>query len=239
MTRALNRVFDWGLLLLLLTGLLYCGYALWDTRDLYAREAYAREKTQVFKPSEGDEENLSLSEAVALNADVCGWLVIENTRIDYLLVQGNDNQFYLNYDPLRNFSIAGSIFLDHRCKRDFSGFHSILYGHHMSNGSMFSDLEKFGDEAFFNANERGWLHLPGATHRLQILAYLTVDAYDSPVFNPFIESPEERQAFLGYLRENARHLRDTGLDLDAKLLTLSTCSSDFTNARSVLIARIL
>jgi sortase B len=237
--RTLNRIFDWGLFLLLLIGLLYCGYALWDTRDLYAREAYARERTQAFKPSGDDEQNLSLAEAMALNPDVCGWLVIENTSIDYLLVQGNDNQFYLNYDPLRSFSIAGSIFLDHRCKRDFSGFNSILYGHHMSNGAMFSDLEKFGDQAFFDANECGWLYLPGSTHRLQIFAYFTVDAYDSPAFNPFIESPEEKQAYLDYIRESARHIRKIEMDLDAKLLMLSTCSSDFTNARSILIARIL
>ena len=67
----------------------------------------------------------------ALNPDVCGWLTIDGTHIDYPLVQGATNMDYINRDVYGEFSLSGAVFLDSRSKADFSDGYSIVYAHHM------------------------------------------------------------------------------------------------------------
>ena len=66
-----------------------------------------------------------------LNKDVVGWITIFDTHISYPVVQGKDNQEYLNKDVFGKFSFSGSIFLDYRNACDFTDSYSIIYGHHM------------------------------------------------------------------------------------------------------------
>ena len=89
--RLINSILDNGLVLLLLLGLAYGCYALWDSQNL-AQEATA-EQYAVYKPQE---DTLGFAELQALNEDVIGWITVYGTPIDYPVVQGEDNWEYIN-----------------------------------------------------------------------------------------------------------------------------------------------
>lgn len=84
-----------------------------------------------------------------LNKDVVGWITIFDTHISYPVVQGKDNQEYLNKDVFGKFSFSGSIFLDYRNACDFTDSYSIIYGHHMEYGAMFGDVVEFKNDDYF------------------------------------------------------------------------------------------
>lgn len=81
---------------------------------------------------------------------------------------------YVNTDVYGDFSLAGSIFLDYRCAKDFSDPYSIVYGHHMSDSKMFGDIDKYKKKKFFDENRTGVLITPNKTFNLKIFAVLVV-----------------------------------------------------------------
>lgn len=94
-----------------------------------------------------------------INADIVAWIRIPGV-LDYPVVQGTDNSYYLHHTFRREYNIAGSIFLDARNTADFSDSKNIIYGHNMRDGSMFHVLRKFQDLDFYQANREIWLYLP-------------------------------------------------------------------------------
>ena len=131
--------------------------------------------------------------------------------------------------------VSGTLFLDCRNAPDLSDFNSIIYGHHMKNGTMFADLPKFDSDNYFETHKTGTMYLPYASHPLEIMAYLVVDQSDSMIYNPYAEKDE----LLAYIREHARQYRDIKLSADDTLLTISTCNYEYDGARSVVVARII
>ena len=94
-----------------------------------------------------------------INEDIVAWIRIPGV-LDYPVVQGTDNSYYLHHTFRREYNIAGSIFLDARNKADFSDSKNIIYGHNMRDGSMFHVLRKFQNLDFYQANREIWLYLP-------------------------------------------------------------------------------
>lgn len=174
------------------------------------------------------------------NPDVIGWLTIPGTHIDYPLVQGKDDLEYLHKDPEGNYALSGSLFLGAEYAPDFTDFASITYGHSMRDGTMFGDLGKFGDRAFFADHAEGALAIGSEEHRLEIFAFLSVDAYDRSVFHPSLPDPASRQDYLNHLADLAANVRTTvPLTPSDHIILLSTCEFSFTNARAIVAARIL
>ena len=149
----------------------YAGYALWDNRQVYAAAEEVQASLLTLKPQEG---GAPFAELRAVNADVCAWVTLDGTGVDYPVVQGKDNLTYVNTDVYGNFSLAGTIFLDTRCAPDFAGGYSLLYGHHMVSGQMFGDLEKYQDAAFLREHRTGTLLLPDGACTLEMFACLLV-----------------------------------------------------------------
>lgn len=98
----------------------YAGYALWDNRQVYAAAEEVQASLLTLKPREG---GAPFAELRAVNADVCAWVTLDGTGVDYPVVQGKDNLTYVNTDVYGNFSLAGTIFLDTRCAPDLSLIH--------------------------------------------------------------------------------------------------------------------
>lgn len=174
--RAANGLLDGVTALLVLLAVVWSGYALWDNSRVYAAADNVQAGLLAFKPQPQEDNSLSFGQLRDINPDVCGWLTLDGTAIDYPVVQGESNFTYLNTDVYGSFALAGSIFLDVDCDTDFSGRYSLLYGHHMENGRMFGDLDKYKDGAFFRQNTTGTLTLPGGSYRLEVLACLVVPA---------------------------------------------------------------
>lgn len=218
-----------GLLLMLLA--VYAGYALWDNGQVYAAAAEVRTSLLALKPAEDGDSFAALR---AVNDDVRGWVTLDGTGVDYPVVQGADNLTYVNTDVYGAFSLAGSIFLDSRCAPDFSDGCSLLYGHHMAGGQMFGDLEKYQDAAFLASHTGGTLLLPERTCRLEVLGCLLISASEPQIFQP---EGQDAAAVLDWAAETALVWRK-GAAMPQRVLALSTCSSAFTDARTVVLAAI-
>lgn len=231
--RGLDRLLNLALILVLLVILFYAGYALWDSYSVLNKAGVSSEVMH-FKP---DVSNPSLSELQAINAEVCAWLTVDDTNIDYPVLRADDNTKYLNQDIYGDYSLGGSIFLDYRCSKDFSDQYSLIYGHHMAGGMMFGDLEKFADKTYFDEHQTGWLYLPGKTYQLEMIAFLEVDAYTSPLFNLPLEA-DGWNALSAHIQQDATFRRGADLTDRDRIVALSTCAEGTTNGRMILVARM-
>lgn len=217
----------------------YAIYALWDNHRIYA----AAENVQadmIQKKPVPEEDGASFEELLKINGDVCAWLTLDNTGVDYPVVQGETNLTYINRDVYGDFALAGSIYLDSRNENGFSENYSLLYGHHMENGSMFGDLHLYKEKEFFEKNKTGTLILPEKTYALEIFACLLVNASDEVIFEPE-RWRADTEKLISYAEERAENVRREAVECkdggqNPKILALSTCSSEFTDARTVVLA---
>ena len=135
------------------------------------------------KEGEKQEETVTVDFASlqAINPDIVAWLRIPG-GLEYPVVRGKDNSYYLNHTVQKTYNIAGSIFLDYRNERDFSDSKNIIYGHNMKDGSMFHVLRNYQDIDFFQEHTDMEIYLPdGRTLNYQIIACEQVPA-DSEVY---------------------------------------------------------
>lgn len=168
------------------------------------------------------------------NPDIVGWIYCEGTIINYPIVQGEDNQQYLRrrYDGTK--STLGSIFLDFRNLSDFSDLNNLIYGHNIRSGQMFAPLMSYRDQAFYEEHPVMWLLTPEKAYRLDLIAGLVVPS-DSEVYGIY-SYPEELMTGLEYVISHSTFTAGS-VDLESveRIVTLSTCSYDFNDARYVVI----
>ncbi len=231
-------------LILLLVGA-YAGYALWDNNQIYAAASDVQADMLTLKPVidvDGD-GGASFEELLAINPDVCAWLTLDNTEIDYPVVQGTNILSYINTNVYGEFSLSGSIFLDPTNSADFIDAYSLIYGHHMTNHLMLGDLDLYEDWDFFDENTTGLLILPDRSYNLEIFACLVVASSEDAIFTPTLWQTDI-DGLLTFVNENAMHLHTDTIaallqDENPQVLAVSTCSSDFTDARTVVLARMV
>lgn len=218
---------------------LYGGYSLWDTY-MSAKSAFLSDDLLSYKPQPGEEANPSLEDLMAINKDVAGWITIDDTHIDYPVVQGKDDMEYINKDVYGEFSLSGSIFLSCMNKKDFSDNYNLVYGHHMANGGMFGDVVSFTEKSYFDKHKTGELYLPDKTMHIDLFACMKTSASDSKVYNPqnISKTSESFKSFLDYVREAAICYRDSGRQDTGQIIGLSTCSEAVTNGRVILFGRL-
>ncbi len=238
--KAANSIVNLFVVLLLCVAGVYAAYALWDNSQIYSSAFNVQEDMLKLKPSvnEGD-GTASFEELLAINPDVCAWVTLDNTKIDYPVLQGSTNLTYINKDVYGEFSLSGSIFLDTRNNRDFSDRYSLLYGHHMDKSAMFGDLDLYEDKTFFEQNSTGELILPDKSYNLEIFACMLVKSGDDNIFNPE-QWQTDIDGLLSYVRDNSLYVREETINKmeqteSPKVLALSTCSSEFTDARTVIL----
>lgn len=231
--RLLDSTVNFAVLTSFLLLFSYGCYALWDSRQVF--KAADAGQYEVYKPTEDDSR--SFEELQAVNPEVAGWLTVYGTQIDYPFTQAEGNHKYINTDVEGNYSLAGSIFLDYRNQKDFSDFNSIMYGHHMAENAMFGDLANFQEKEYFDSHRKGNLYFDGKDHPLEFFAFLEADAYDSGIYDPAVPE-KKRQEYLDRILKISLHQREIEVDITDHLVLLSTCTSESTNGRHILVGRI-
>lgn len=223
------------------------GYLLVRAEAQYKQENIYHQILLEYKPSAHPEPqaeaesvtNVSLLELQTLYPDVVGWLTIPGTQVDYPFVLAEDNDKYLRADLDLNYLVSGTLFLDYRAAGDLSAFNSVIYGHYMKNGSMFGCIPGFRKGEVFEQYPAGTLQLPYANYELEVFASMLINRYDTNVYNCLQSTEEEKQAFLDYVKEHAAQYRDVGATTQDRFVTLSTCSYEFSDARSVVVCRLV
>ncbi len=175
-----NRWYDRVVIFFLVIVLLIVCYCMYDNYWVYN---HTLDKSILkYKPGT---ENYDAA-ASPISSDMVAWLTIDDTNIDYPVMQADDNIKYLNTDPYGKYSLTGSIFLDSRNSPDFSDDYSLIYGHHMEYGKMFGALDEFLDESYLRKHSRGELLIgrDGSKKlKLRIFASMKAKASDNAVFN--------------------------------------------------------
>ena len=217
-----------------MTTVLAVVFALYGTLmiwDIFRTEmkAFATYDLLQYRPNIEKNEPPYLDELLKINPDTAAWLTIYNTNIDYPIMQGKDDSEYLNKDVYKEFSISGSIFMAAKNKKDFSDPYTLVYGHHMENGSMFGDVIKFKDKDFFDKNDIGVLILDEKVYDLKVMACIETDAYDH---NIYWVTKDEADSFVQYAKQKALFFREEPYE---KILALSTCDDAVTSGRTVLV----
>ena len=177
--------------------------------------------------------NQSIADLKEQNKDAVGWITVPHTGIDYPFVQTGNNSDYLSTDVNGDYSIAGTLFMEYRNKSDFSDTNTVIYGHHMKNGSMFGSLVQYEDQVFFDTNRGGTVFLADKTFALEFFAYLVIHTDDDRIYDVYSESVD-----IEYIREKARNYRDANVGPGDHIITLSTCAYEFQDARMVLLGKL-
>lgn len=213
----INTVIKIALIIVFLVGLYYIA------DGLYVYNNAKADKVHPYKPVEGTEELTKLSK------DAIAWITIDNTRIDYPVMQGADNLEYVNKDPWGQYSLSGSIFLDSRNNKDFSDYYNLIYGHHMSDGYMFGALDSFRDTTFFEEHQTGTLYVGDNIYQYNIFAFVDTDANEDIIFNPEGSDP------MPYIKQNAVNYREPK---QGNLVVLSTCKTPASTRRYIVCGTI-
>lgn len=232
-----NTIISYMLLISFLVAGVYAGYALWDNSLVFAAVDNVQADMLGLKPEIDEFQRPSFDELLAINEDVVGWVTLDNTNIDYPVLQGQDNLEYFNKDIFGNFSLGGSIYLDSRNDPNFEDDYSLLYGHFMERGRMFGDLELYREERFFENNQTGSLMTPEEVYDLEIYATLVVGATDEEIFNPTMWN-ENLEDLIEFTNENALYINEVAIEGNEKpkVLAFTTCTTEFTDARTVVLA---
>ena len=179
---------------------------------------------------------VSLEELRETNVDVLGWISIPDTQINYPIMDGDDNSYYLNNTWDRKPSIVGSIFLECQNSSDLSDYNTLLYGHRMKNGSMFAALKYYDDAEYWREHPYVYIKDDYGVHRYEIFA-----AYEAAITSSTYRlgfDGESKQEFIDSALE--RSVIDTGVipTINDRMLTLSTCTGRGYDTRWVVQARL-
>ena len=174
----------------------------------------------------------------AQNSQVVGWIYSQNTVISYPVLKGYDNDYYLHHTLNGTENASGSIFMDCVCETDLSGDNTILYGHHMNNGSMFASLANYKNEGYLSEHPVLYYYTPDRNYMLQIFSCF-VTGGDSDVYAFNFSAREEYAQFLETMK--ARSDYNAGVDVTSgdHIMTLSTCSYEYDDARYVVLCKIV
>lgn len=166
-----------------------------------------------------------------VNEEICAWITIPGTAIDYPVLRNASSEdphdaYYLEYNIDGSYGRPGTIYMEPCNSGDFTDYNTVLYGHNMHDGTMFADLHKFDDPAFFEQQEYVYIVTPEKVLVYRLFAAVNCD--DRHLTRTYDFSQEaQRQDFMDLLHNNGdegdKFKEDVEVTTESRLLTLSTC----------------
>ena len=189
--------------------------------------------------------NEKLEELRKINPDICGWIKIEGTVIDYpVLYHPEDTDYYLLHNYKKEDSRYGCITVDARCYESVKSKNVILHGHHMKDGQMFADLLKFDDVKFCKKHPVIQFDTVDSTAKWKIFAVFKTNTLpeQGEIFDYCVTNFPGKSDFTQYVKEVRKRSMiefPTDVKFTDQILTLSTCSYEYKDFRTVIMARKL
>lgn len=196
------------------------------------------------EPNEETERMLQVKQLQEQNIDIVGWLEIENTNINYPVLQGRDNSYYMTHNYKKENSKNGSIFLNADYNWNIPSNNLLIYGHNLGNGMMFQELLKYEKESFYQ--EHPVIRFTTAEEDAE---YEIISAFKSRVYyksekNVFryyyfinSESEEKYDEFVKNAKNASLYPIDATANYGDQLITLSTCSYYVEDGRFAVVGR--
>ena len=209
-----------------------CAYKIYDKTAEYKKADESYEQIRLEK------ENKNNNNLYDKYEDYRGWIKVDNTNIDYPIVQGKDNSFYLDKDINKNYVSSGSIFMNY-LNNGFNDENTVLFGHHMRNKTMFAQLKKYKEKEFFYGNNDIEIEIKdGKTLKYKVFSAYITDAKDNYITTNFDDKTKYKE-FLEKIKNKSIYKPDIDVNEDDKIITLSTCSYEFNDARMVVHGKLL
>lgn len=177
------------------------------------------------------------------NKKLIGWVKIDDTNIDYPVMQTADNEYYLDHNLNQEYDKNGSIFMDKDCDVTKPSTNYILYGHHMKSGQMFGNLDKYEKKDYWEAHPfiRFDTIYEKGIYQIMYVFRSRVFSEEEIAFKyyQFIDAVSEQEFYSNMQEMNNLAIYDTGVTAEYGdyLLTLSTCDYQEKNGRFVVVAK--
>lgn len=181
---------------------------------------------------------VDFDELLKINDEIIGWLYCEDTRIDYPVLQGDDNDFYLSHNFKKERQNAGSVFVEALNNPGLADSNTIIYAHQMNDGSMFDCLRDWEEQEFYESHREMWLLTPEVNYKVVLFSGYITSAY-SDTYTIFTGPCTELEEYLRRCVENSDFQAEVELGRNEKYVTLSTCAYDFEDARYVLHGKLV
>ncbi len=198
------------------------------------------EKLQIEESVDESEEipQIDFKQLKKICPAIVAWLYSPGTVINYPIVQGQDDAYYLTHLADGTENKNGCLFLEYSNASDFSDDNTIIYGHNMSSGKMFSEILNYSSKQYFNEHPYMYLITEDATYRMDIFAGYVTDT-DSGAYTIKIGNRDNYKAWLQQVADKSDFKANIKLRITDRLVTLSTCSYAYQDARYVIHGRLV
>lgn len=188
---------------------------------------------------EKQEDTVNMEELYKINNHIVGWIKIENTNINYPVMQTKESpNYYLRRNFYRQYSILGTPYIAENCNIENSD-NLIIYGHHIKGNKVFGELENYKTKEYYNNHQNIKFYTMKEKAEYEIIAVFKTVAYTGFQYYKFYDAENEREfnTFIQKCKELSFYDTEKTAVYGDKLITLSTCEYSNQNGRLVVIAR--
>ena len=195
------------------------------------------ETVEVTLPKERKRNPIDFDRLTEISPDIRGWIRLEGTKVDYPVMQSRDNDYYLSRAVNGDWNKVGTPFMDFRNNGDFSDRLTVIYGHYMGDGSMFTEIHNYKSQKFYDEHPYIDIYTPDGSYRILPVAgvFQNVEYWD------FTFDYESDEAFLHQIdtwKALSTFKTDTEYDADDRFVVLTLCTYDVENSRFLLVGKI-
>ena len=215
--------------------LLFIGlYAFYDARHV-VDSGELSDDILAIAPSE-ENDSFDLAEMQKINNEIIGWIKIDDTHIDYPIMQSTDNSKYLTRNYKGEYATMGSAFADYRNNKLNDDF-SIIYAHRMKDGLMFSDVTNYNEQSYFNSHLSGKVYADGKNYDLRVVGFSAVNVIEADFYNIEHYRGDSMGVYLS-LSPKFKYQSEESVAEGDKLMMLSTCDTNARYKRDVLLVKL-
>lgn len=220
----------------------YCSYMIYQSYSEYKQidDTYNEIVDEIEEPTKQTETepfSINWNKLLDINSDIIAWIRIADTNISYPVVKGNNNNQYLYHNIYGKYSKGGCPFVDTAITTPFSDFNTIIYGHNLDNGSMFSNIKKYKNREYAKEHNTIEVYLPDDTiNKYCVFAFGEVNANDYDVYNVYVDDLD--RYYETTKKYNVLEI-EQDYDITKPIITLSTCTNKNRNRRYVLQAYLI
>ncbi len=201
------------------------GYSAFQLYTIYSEKRQVEKETETLKKNveKGEVLDPDWESLQAENPDIIAWLYVPDCDISFPIVQGTDNSFYLTHTATKEYNPRGAVFLEAKANAQFQDDNSLVYGHSVEGGGMFTDLKQFTDSDFFKEHPNFYLLTPNGNYICNILTFAKTQ--DRSIYYTSSFGDYQQETVEGMIA-NAMYYNT--LDTEGKrMITLSTCNLDY------------